>query len=309
VCPSIFHEPWWLDTATGGQWSAAKVMHGNQVLGELPYYTTRKGIWSISTLPPMTRTLGPVIKPMGLDAARELRHRLHVESKLIEQLPHFDSFFQLFDYHTNEALAFASHGFTVSARYTFQIPPACSASEVWMRMHSKTRNVIRGARKTLRVVPIDSPTEFLRFYELNLASRSRRNAYGSAVMNALVRAFIDRRAGCLLGAYHRDRLAGAVGLVWDSQTMYYLLSTRARDSGNGTISLLLWAAIQRAIDRKLTFDFDGLCGPSSVDFLSGFGGIPKQRLGVERHSTVYTLARTLKRKVTPKANLVFMPDL
>lgn len=310
AAPSIFHESWWLDIATGGNWSKARVMHGNQVLGEMPYYIARKGLWRVCTLPPLTRALGPAIAPMGLGPAHELRHRLHVTSQLVEQLPDCDNFFQIFDYHVQDALAFAVRGFSVSARYTFQIPSSCATTEVWTRMDSKIRNSIRSAGKAVKVRPIDLPSEFLRFYEANLASRSRANAYGTSVMKALVHAFLDRRAGRLLGAYDsNDKLVGAIGLVWDSHTMYYLLTTRAKDSHSGTISLLLWTAIQEAIDRGLTFDFDGFAGASAFNFLNGFGGVLKQRLGVERSSTAYSLARTLKRKAAAQANRTFAPQL
>jgi hypothetical protein len=307
---SIFHERWWLDIATSGRWGAATVMHGDQVLGEMPYYLARKGMWRVSRLPPLTRTLGPVIKPLGSDPGRELRHRLHVTSQLIEQLPHFDSFFQVFDHRMEDALAFALRGFTVSARYTFHISPDSTASEVWARMCSKTRNVIRSGAKNLTVMPIDAPSAFLRFYEGNLASRSRANAYGTGIMRELVNAFVDRKAGHLLGAYGPcGRLAGAIGLVWDRHTMYYLLSSRDQRSPGGSISLLVWVAIQEAIDRKLTFDFDGFSGPTTFNFLNGFGGTLKQRLGVERLSTVYAVARTLKHRVASKSDRAFTPNL
>jgi hypothetical protein len=307
--PSIFHEPWWLDYATGGRWAMAKVMHGNQVLGEMPYYLARKGVWRVSPLPPLTRTLGPVIRPMGLDAAHELRHRLRVTSQLIQQLPDVDSFFQVFDCHVQEAVAFALHGFTVSARYTFQVGAPSAATDVWDRMHSKTRNAIRNASRSLKVEPFDAPSQFLRFYESNLASRARTNAYGSNVMSALLHAVHERRAGRLIGAYDHSGLVGAIGLVWDRHTMYYLLSTRAPHAHSGAISLLLWTAIQEAIDRKLTFDFDGFAGVSGFNFLSGFGGTLRQRLGVERLSTGYALARTVKRKVADRPDQSFMPNL
>ncbi|MFL9899689.1 GNAT family N-acetyltransferase [Paraburkholderia fungorum] len=307
---SIFHERWWLDIATGGHWGTATVMHGNQVLGEMPYYLARKGMWRVSRLPPLTRTLGPVIKPVGTDPVREFRHRMRVTSRLIEQLPHFDSFFQVFDHRVNDALAFALRGFTVSARYTFHIYPDCTAPEVWARMSSKTRNVVRNAATTLTVRPVEAPSEFLRFYEANLASRSRTNAYGTAIMRELVNGFVDRRAGHLLGAYDRcGKLAGVIGVVWDRHSMYYLLSSRAPTSPGGAVSLLIWFAIQEAIDRKLTFDFDGFSGATTFDFLNGFGGTLKQRLGVERLSMVYSLARTLKHGISPQSREVFTPNL
>jgi hypothetical protein len=307
---SIFHEPWWLDIVTDGRWKTARVMHGNVLLGEMPYYLARKGMWQVSRLPPLTRTLGPVIMPMGLEPAHELRHRLRVTSQLIEQLPHVSSFFQVFDYRLQDALAFASRGFTISARYTFQIAPDSLPTELWARMNCKTRNVIRSGLDALTVAPLDKANEFLNFYERNLSLRSRQNAYGSATMQALVHAFIERGAGCLLGAYESgSRLAGAIGVVWDRDTAYFLLSTRAPSSHNGAVSLLLWTAIRNALSRHLTFDFDGFSCVSTFNFLNGFGGSITQRLGVERIDTVYSVARTLKRAMRAKANEPFVPYL
>jgi hypothetical protein len=307
---SIFHEPWWLDIATGGHWHVAKVVRGNEVLGELPYYSTRMGVWRISHLPPLTRTLGPVIKQLDMDEARARRHRLSITSQLIEQLPHFDSFFQVFDPRVDDALAFALQGFMVSARYTFQITPDCTVPEAWARLHGKTRNVIRSAERKLTVAPIATPSEFLQFYETNLLERSRTNAYGSAVMRQLVNAFVERKAGHLLGAYGEGgRLIAAIGLVWDRHAMYYLLSSRALGAHAGSISLLIWAALQHALEQKLTFDFDGFSSPATFNFLDGFGGTLKQRLGVERLSTVYSVARILKRRMVPHGASGFAPNL
>jgi hypothetical protein len=307
---SIFHEPWWLDIATDGHWNVAKVVRGSEVLGELPYCTARMGVWRISHLPPLTRTLGPVIQSLELDPIHAQRRRLNVTSQLIEQLPPFDSFFQLFDPRVEDALAFALHGFTVSARYTFQITPDCTVAQAWKRLHGKTRNVIRSAERKLTVAPIATPSEFLQFYEANLLERSRTNVYGTVVMRQLVNAFVERKAGHLLGAYGQDgRLAAAIGLVWDRHTMYYLLSSRSLGAHGGSISLLIWTALQHALEQQLTFDFDGFSSPATFNFLDGFGGTLKQRLGVERLSTVYSVARILKRRIVPGSATVFAPNL
>ncbi|MDE1184256.1 GNAT family N-acetyltransferase [Paraburkholderia sp.] len=307
---SIFHEHWWLDIATAGEWRLATVRRNQTVIAEMPYYVARMGLWRISQLPPLTRTLGPVIRSTGFGDAREAHHRRDLTAQLIEQLPHCDSFFQVFDPRVEDALAFALNGFTVSARYTFRIPGHCSVADAWAKLDSKTRNVIRGADKQLMIAPIATPAEFLAFYESNLATRSRTNAYGTVLMRQLVNAFVEREAGHLLGAYGPNgRLVAAIGVVWDQHAMHYLLSTRAHDAHGGSISLLLWTAIQRSLERKLTFDFDGFSSPSTFNFLKGFGGTLTQRLGVERLSTTYSVARILKRRVAPKSGIVFAPHL
>src|SRR5882762_5006591 len=55
---SIFHEPWWLNATMGENWHMAVVKTGDEIVGEMPYTLTRKGLWRVSYLPPLTRTLG-----------------------------------------------------------------------------------------------------------------------------------------------------------------------------------------------------------------------------------------------------------
>lgn len=307
---SIFHEPWWLDIATQGNWTLAKVRENNEIVGQMPFTLTRRHVWRISHLPPLTRTLGPAIRPVAGSSARRTRHRLDITAQLIDQLPECDSFFQVLDPRIDDALAFALRGFAVSARYTFRIDAHCTADEAWARLGSKTRNVIRSAARELTVAPMATPAEFLAFYEANLAARSRTNAYGTTVMRQLVNAFVERGAGTLLGAYGPGaQLVAAIGLVWDHEAMYYLLSSRVRDAHCGSISLLIWNGIQRALARNVTFDFDGFSSPATFSFLSGFGATLTQRLGVERLSTAYLLTRTVKRRLMPASRVVFAPTL
>lgn len=170
-------------------------------------------------------------------------------------------------------------------------------------MHSKTRNVIRGAAKALTVAPVDTPVRFLQFYEANLQERSRKNAYGSGLMRELVNTLIEHNAGHLLGAYDsKGKLVAAIGLVWDKHAMYYLMSSREAGTHGGAISLLIWTAIQQALQRNLTFDLDGFYSRGTCKFLEGFGGALKQRLCVERASTAFSLARVLRNRFMPNSD-------
>jgi len=37
LVPTVFHEEWWLDAATGGRYSIAEVKAGDKTVGRLPY--------------------------------------------------------------------------------------------------------------------------------------------------------------------------------------------------------------------------------------------------------------------------------
>jgi hypothetical protein len=84
-------------------------------------------------------------------------------------------------------------------------------------------------------------------------------------------------------------------LVWDDDTMYYLMSSRAPDlADNGAISLLLWQGMQRANQMQLTFDLDGVTSAGTWQFLNGFGGHLSTRFVVSRSTRRYAFYRTVR---------------
>jgi len=294
---SLFHEPWWLDITTGGRWDVAVVKDGNEVIAEMPYMLHRKGPWLVSTQPPLTRTLGPIIKPPKRSSDQDWRYRINVTVELISKLPRCALFQQTLDPRIGDAIAFKLNDFTVSTSYTLTIPPERSEQDVWRHMRANTRNLIRRAEKCTLVSEIVSATEFVDFYDTNLANRKRHNVYGSQLMRRLLAEVIRRKAGVALGASSDGKALGAaVTLVWDHSTLYYLLTTRSAQARPGCVALLLWRAIQIAHERGLTFDFDGIPEriPQILTFLSGFGGTPEQRLTVERCRFDYAAMRTIR---------------
>jgi hypothetical protein len=291
---SVFHEPWWLDITTGGHWELAVVKNGDEIIAEMPYAHQRKGIWQISTQPPLTRTLGPVIKPAKTPSDQEWRRRIGIASELIAQLPPCALIQQTLDRRIAEAVAFALQGFTVTTAFTLQIEPGLTEESVWKDMRANTRNLIRRAAEQLTANELTNVDEFVNFYDANLAQRKRANVYGSGLMRNLIAEIVKRKAGVVIGAYDRDgSLAAAIVLVWDNTTMYYLLSTRKEQAHNGAIGMLLWIAIRLARERNLVFDFDGIPNLQIMTFLSGFGGTPAQRLIVEKVRGDYAAVRYL----------------
>lgn len=295
---SVFHQPWWLDTVTGGDWHVARVMESGELVGEMPYSLVRKGLWTVSEMPPLTRCLGPVIKAKHADGDGEWRYRLSVCSKLIEQLPDCGEFFQLMDPRVSEpeAIAFSFAGFEVINSFTLKIFPEESEEEVWKRMRPNTRNLIRRAAERLEVTELLNADSFVEFYNENLAARQQSNVYDRAIMRNLLGEVLRRGAGKLLASHNNDgQLQAAIAVVWDDSAAYYFLSSRRVDSHGGAISLLVWSAMRLARERQVIFDFDGISTEGILAFLSGFGGTLVRRLQIRRSKADYATFRKMRR--------------
>lgn len=293
LVPTIFHETWWLDAASAGQWREVTVSSGGSLVGRLPFTLGERLGTRFCVAPRLTHFLGPAIdEGNGGAVSRNLR-RTRIARELIQALPRTDAFYQRFHGGINETLAFQEAGFQTGVLFTFEVHPAPDGT-LWHAMRDKTRNVIRRAQERVETVRCTSAEQFIAFYEANLAQRGRRNHYDPGIFVQVCRAALQRNRGCILCANGPDgEPLAAIFYVWDETVAYYTLSTRRQDADNGAVALLVWEAIRDAATRNLIFDMDGSYTAGSSLFYTGFGGQIRPRYIVSRSSFPYDLARRL----------------
>jgi hypothetical protein len=301
--PTIFHEPWWLEIASGGACREASVSSNGMVIGRLPYLLSRKvGGQKVLIMPEMTHVLGPAMAAeiVAGDSTRSLR-QFNITSDLIAQLPKASyTWFRLHRGVTN-TLAFEAAGFSTGVDFTIEIPPA-SREQIWRHMRDKTRNVIRRAQERLNVAETADPELFLDFYDRNLRERGLRNHYNRDICRHLITETLSRGVGRLLIATDSaGESKSGIFTVWDHESEYYFMSTRTGDSSNGATSLLIWTAIQHAALQGLTFNTDGVNSKSSLLLLTGFGGVLKPSYFVWKASKKYQAARYVRSLLTSRA--------
>jgi Acetyltransferase (GNAT) domain len=298
----LFQEPWWLDAVTGGRCANVLVEQGGNIVGRLPYLTTRRGPFRVARMPPFTHVLGPWVDTGVGKPQTRLNHRLSITRALIDQLPPLALFEQHLDpsaddgFARADGLAFQDRGFTVSPQYTFEIDCRQHVDALWEAMHFKTRQHIRRAGEKYTIRGITDPATFADVYMRNLRAMGRSIRIDFACFPGLFAECRARGCGEILGAFAPDGSpVSMVYLVWSAATMYYLLSTRGPDpQDNGSINLLLWSAMKLANERGLVFDLDGVYTSGSARFLSGFGGRIKNRLLVRRGNTLFNGLQHIK---------------
>jgi hypothetical protein len=284
--PTIFHEDWWLEAATSGNYSVAEVAAGGKVVGRLPFEPRRR--WGISGIwtPPLTPFLGPGIdEGEGSGNNRHLR-RIEITRELIHKLPHTP--WQCIRCHrgTTDVIAFQEQAFKTYAQFTYEIAPA-PVDVLWREMRNKTRNVIRRARENLQVSELHDVEKFARAYVRHLEARHILNTLDLTAARRVFAAALERNRGRILTATNdSDEIVAANFCAWDATTCFYLACTRNAAAGNGAISLLLWEAIQDAAVKGLFFDFAGLGTSGSVLHYAGFGGTVGARFVAVRASGV-----------------------
>jgi hypothetical protein len=295
--PSIFHNHWWLDAASDGKWQSITAGPRSGVIASMPIMFTHKFLGQgYIGMPPLTRVLGPIFTRVS--PGPELSDLAHFRllRELIARLPHFIGFAQLFDPRCNNLLAFQLSGFSIGVHFTFRIENCSDPGQIWMGMRDKTRNEIRRAEDSLQVFRSSDIATFVKFYEANLRRSGKSMTTQRSLMQRILDAAVANKAGESLFCRTVDGdLSAAVFIVWDDQYYYFILSTRdGRVAGNGSMSLLLWTALQLAGQAYHGFDFDGFFTYSGADFIRQFGGHLVPRWSVLRWSRLIRAAQLFR---------------
>ena len=298
----LFHEYWWLEAVTAGRFSEVEVRQGDYVVGRLPFSVMKKRGFRILAMPDFTHLLGPFVNSGDGKPQTRMINRLSTVGSLIKRLPPFDLFKQVIDPLADggvaavDGIAFQNHGFQVGYQCTFHLDCRADLKTLQAGMESRVRQNIRRADERFTIETIDDPQRFVTFYIENLRKTNRKSYILFDQFPVLFSECRARNCGLILAAMRPGGVPVAMTfIVWDCDTMYYLLTTQAPDAkDNGSVSLLIWSAMQLAHDLELKFDLDGVTTAGIARFLSGFGGTPRMRLVITGRRPLYNIVQSMK---------------
>ncbi len=295
----MFHQPWWLNAVSGGNWNEVTVTSNGAVIARLPYVAKRiLGVPGIG-MPPLTHVLGPQLPLCRGGVEGRFSQRRALLTELISRLPPHKYFNQTCDSSVTDTLPFYGLGYDSAVKYSLRMPLNESPEEMLRGMRKQIRYDIRKAEQALTVhhdLDIDA---FCHFY--NVCTQANNKVWWSqrfarqadTLKKRVYEACIRENAGCLLAA--RDGagvLRAAIMLVWGDGVMYYLLTAHdARPEGAGSVKLLLWEGLKLAQQFGMEFDFHGLPRPGAINILTGFGARVVNRIAVTKMPPALYLAR------------------
>lgn len=155
-------------------------------------------------------------------------------------------------------------------RMILRFPPEPTVDEVLANVSKGTRQRIRAAEDAgLRVEASTSPTDIERFAEIYEATAERKQFWigRPEAMLAWWRRLVDAGRGLLLLARHEDRIVGGLLLVRQGGGYATAVSgddASVRDRLPGTMHLLRWSAIKRAVEEgHASIDLGGVDLPGA----------------------------------------------
>jgi hypothetical protein len=272
---SIFQQPWWLEVVAPGQWGEVVVKRGEEVAARMPYVIKKKYGLTALTMPPLTQTLGPWLRPSKAKYARRISEQKQLMNELIEQLPEVDYFCQNFSPFITNWLPFYWAGFEQTTRYTYRIEDLSDLEKVWQGFLDNIRTDIRKAEKKIVVRSDLGLDQFLRVNALTFNRQGMQVPYTPELIRNIDNACEIHNARRMFFAEDaKGQIHAVLYLIWDSNTAFYLMGGGDPDLRNsGATSLLMWEAIKFASTVSKVFDFEGSMIESVERFFRSFGGI------------------------------------
>ena len=290
---TLFQQDWWLDAASCGTFETVEVKWDGTVVASLPFVRERCYGMRRLRMPRYARTLGPAFK---LPPAKPVQHRqnmIRVTAELLRKLPPHDSLHTVLHPGAGAGLAMSLAGCDLTAQSTFRVEAARDLDAAWAACDQKTRNIIRKARKTMRVMKHADPDRF--------GALSRRDRFGAknyhdfSALSRIFGACHERDQGSILAVHDETgRELGAAMLIWGTEALYFWTTARDNKAGDNSVNaLLVWEAMILAQSLGLAFDSDGFSSPEAARFMLRFGFHEATRLSVTRDCWSYHLLHTL----------------
>tara|TARA_B110000503_G_C7170223_1_gene423891 strand:- start:6400 stop:7350 length:951 start_codon:yes stop_codon:yes gene_type:complete len=265
----IFNQPWWLDVACEDQqWDVFYLNCKNYKIF-LPFYYKQK-IFNISTLPPFTPKINPII--IG-------KNNLELNENEFKQILNFIS--KKFSYYNQSWEGINLNFKKENIKYRFYLKNIKSYvvynininKNYVKKFSADTKRLIRKARDNNLGLDFNcDPDLFYSTHVSHLLKRGRSIFYKKDVLIKIYKECLRNKSGkfFLMKDKHENIHSGAF-VVWDAKRAYLLCFTSNIDYSNaGGSSLLIHEILAYLSDKTQNFDFEGGDGSSIGKFYSNF---------------------------------------
>jgi hypothetical protein len=302
---TVFHYSWWL-AATAESFRILGVRNEKgDLVGGLPLPSKSFRGLKLLHAPVLTPYLGPIFDISGVDGTCDQLHLMRsCGETLARAIGPFDSFRCIAGANAPDLQGFLWAGFSASLAYTFRFSSKQSISEISKAMTRTHMQKLTKAKRLNLEVTRDGGLETL--LELNRMTFERKGAtapFEAGLARRLWEAVQARgQGGLYVAKTGKNEPVAALFTVHDNRTTYQIISgfNPAFPDVPGQ-SVVLWNAIQDAIEAGRDFDFEGssLRGVETFYRRWGCDAVPVWRIeksGSIRGALAHLAIRYLDRK-------------
>ena len=188
-------------------------------------------------------------------------------------MPRVEAFRQRFAPQITNWLPFYWAGYGSDLHYTYRIDTTQSREVIWNNFRHSLRTSIRRAQKLYTVHDDVGVEEFIRLNQMTFDRKQLQTRLTPEIIQRVDRACNERGCRVILSARDQQRnVQGSIFLIWDREVVYYIMAGSSLQGKQDSVhTLLLWEAIQWAVETHRIFDFEGSMIEPVERFFRTFG--------------------------------------
>ena len=270
---SVFEQPWWLDIVAPGEWGEVTVKEGDETVARLPYVLQKGRI----TLPPLTQTLGPWMKPEYRQLQpgnTQLSKQKELIAALLGQLPRHKSFHVTFDSANEYILPYRWLGYRYEPEVSYRLSDLRDTDALYAALNKTAKKNIKAARNKTTLVEQPTAKMLMDLLDKTFEAQGRKWPHDRDLTRRIIEKSVENGHGKLLVAQDGEgNLHSGAFLLYDEKVCYYLLGgSDSAFRSSGAQSLVLWESIRFASTVSKAFDFEGSNVEGIENFFRQFGG-------------------------------------
>jgi hypothetical protein len=294
----IFDEDWWLDAACPGAWNRVRISWDGENVGDMAFHIRKRRGMTFLTMPHLTRTLSPNLRPPPSKAATRTMHNATIVGEIMAKLPRYDRFERFLDPECESVQGFVHAGMPVTHMFTFRSKTGDTAEALLAQAHGEARRAITKAQRdctTERTADLD------RFIRLHAQAYGKDSYVDYPTLRRLFEAASSRgQAEIIVARLNDEADTAAMIVIWDAGVAYtWLLARDEVRNYVGATSLLTFEAMKTAQRLGRVLDLDGYVSPQVGNFLTKFGLEPVVRPYVNGSSRLWGAMRAVTTLVKP----------
>lgn len=284
----IYSQPWWMDVVCGSDnWSVWLYEEGGSVVAAMPYYLEDRPLGRYITKAPLTQNNGIVFRhPAGAKPVA----RAKFEEKVIAAACVFIDSLDLAVYEQQYApsftnwLPFSWQGCQALPRYTFVIEDTSDLDAVRGGMTAKQRSIVKKGQRNTKHIEVLDAGRFYEEHEKVFRKQGLGCPFSLDLWLRLERSCRERGCGEALGALDEEgNVTSLLFVCWDERRMYHLLGGGIPPFQNeDTYAALTWAAISKAHELGLAYDFEGSMIKRIARSFREYGAEPQQYFRIRK---------------------------
>lgn len=288
----IFMQPWWLDAVCAGKkWDVLLIRKEEvqveeaetDIVAALPYLLRERTWAKYILMPQQTQIGGLYLSEQVAFTAEQLETVTRIVATHLQQLG-LSYYAQKYPIGSPVPQFLHEHEFKIEEQVTYRIEDLKDLDKVIDRFSKNKKRQLQKAL-SLHVANDMTAEQFYKFHSDCMQLQRKQISYQREFFLVLERKTSRRQQSQILVIRNADGVAYAAAfVVWDKQSMYYLIpcyDPQYKDSGAS--ALLVLEAIKLAREQGVAFDFEGSMVRGVAQHYKQFGSTKTTYYKIEKY--------------------------